>query len=79
MDSRPTIAVASVLDGAFCMTKRKRTGRPADAARARGVIVQTRAMRVERDAWARAARAEGKTVATWLRDLANRATGRAEG
>jgi hypothetical protein len=57
----------------------KRMGRPPDAVRTRGVIVQTRAMPVERDAWARAARATGKTVAAWLRELANVASGRTKG
>lgn len=57
----------------------KRMGRPPEAARTRGVIVQTRAMPVERDAWARAARSVGKTVAAWLRELANAASGRTTG
>lgn len=57
----------------------KRMGRPPDAARTRGVIVQTRAMPVERAAWARAARSVGKTVAAWLRELANAASGRTKG
>lgn len=59
--------------------KRNLGGRPPDAARARGVIVATRALGIERDAWRRAAKAAGVPLGVWLRNVANRAAARAKG
>lgn len=58
------------------MSQPQRVGRPPKEVRARAGILTIRALFVEMDHWRRAARAAGKSVSEWARDLMNAASGR---
>lgn len=58
------------------MPRTPKIGRPPEMGRRRNDWIKLRALTAEVDAWRKAARAAGKGLSAWVRDVLNRAAGR---
>jgi hypothetical protein len=53
--------------------KKPKVGRPSLGKDARSVVLQSRVQETEKNAYQKAAKAEGKDLSTWIRDTLNAA------
>ena len=54
--------------------KKKKVGRPSLGKDAKSVVLQSRVQEIEKAAYQRAAKSEGKDLSTWVRETLNKHT-----